>query len=215
MTTRRPTVTVIAGPNGAGKTSLQSLLRQVNLINCNVVNIDALTIDLSTIPEDPLRYTQQLAKRTDKKFKELCEYAIQQRNDFAFECNLREEQVKYLRLFDKAGYEINLIYFWLNDIQISYNRVKSRVLKGGHFVGKESIEINFNEGLKNLDECYDGWHNVYVLDNSKDSELLLEKAKLILVMYIMNGQVLYLSNSISQDVLSKNFPNILRAYNKK
>lgn len=35
MNTKRPIVTVVAGPNGAGKTSLQSLLRQAHLVNCN------------------------------------------------------------------------------------------------------------------------------------------------------------------------------------
>ena len=80
---KRPIVTVIAGPNGAGKTSLQSLLRQASLVNCNVLNIDALAIDLDAIPNDPLRYPIELAKRTDKKFKELCERAIRE-NRFCF-----------------------------------------------------------------------------------------------------------------------------------
>ena len=120
MNTKRPIVTVVAGPNGAGKTSLQSLLRQAHLVNCNVVNIDALAIDLDTVPTDPFRYPVEIAKRTDRKFRELCEQAIQKGMDFAFECNLREEQVKYLSLFDDANYEINLIFFWLNDIQISF-----------------------------------------------------------------------------------------------
>lgn len=91
MINYKPTVTVFAGPNGAGKTSLQSLLRHARLMICNVVNIDALTIDLDTLPEDPLRYSKELAKRTDKKFQELCVTAIQQGDDFAFECNLRRE----------------------------------------------------------------------------------------------------------------------------
>lgn len=208
---KRPIVTVIAGPNGAGKTSLQSLLRQASLVNCNVLNIDALAIDLDTIPNDPLRYPIELAKRTDKKFKQLCVKAIEERIDFAFECNLREEQVKYLSLFDEAGYEINLVYLWLDKIEISFNRVNYRVSKGGHYVGKESIIRNYNEGLKNLDKYFDNWNNVYIIDNSMDITELNEKANLPLILYIHNGKVLYVSNEISEETLESNFPTIFKA----
>ena len=211
---KRPIVTVIAGPNGAGKTSLQSLLRQASLVNCNVLNIDALAIDLDTIPNDPLRYPIELAKRTDKKFKELCERAILERIDFAFECNLREEQVKYLSLFDEAGYEINLVYLWLDKIEISFNRVNYRVSKGGHYVGKESIIRNYNEGLKNLDKYFDNWNNVYVIDNSMDITELNEKANLPLILYIHDGNILYVSNEISEETLESNFPTIFKAWKK-
>jgi predicted ABC-type ATPase len=209
---KRPIVTVIAGPNGAGKTSLQSLLRQASLVNCNVLNIDALAIDLDTIPNDPLRYPIELAKRTDKKFKELCERAILERIDFAFECNLREEQVKYLSLFDEAGYEINLVYLWLDKIEISFNRVNYRVSKGGHYVGKDSIIRNYNEGLKNLDKYFDNWNNVYVIDNSMDITELNEKANLPLILYIHEGNILYVSNEISEETLESNFPTIFNAW---
>jgi predicted ABC-type ATPase len=211
---KRPIVTVIAGPNGAGKTSLQSLLRQASLVNCNVLNIDALAIDLDTIPNDPLRYPIELAKRTDKKFKELCERAILERIDFAFECNLREEQVKYLSLFDEAGYEINLVYLWLDKIEISFNRVNYRVSKGGHYVGKESIIRNYNEGLKNLDKYFDNWNNVYVIDNSMVITELNEKANLPLILYIHDGNILYVSNEISEETLESNFPSIFNAWKK-
>lgn len=211
---KRPIVTVIAGPNGAGKTSLQSLLRQASLVNCNVLNIDALAIDLDTIPNDPLRYPIELAKRTDKKFKQLCEKAIEERIDFAFECNLREEQVKYLSLFDDAGYEINLVYLWLDKIEISFNRVNYRVSKGGHYVGKESIIRNYNEGLKNLDKYFDSWNNVYVIDNSMDITELNEKANLPLILYIHEGNILYVSNEISDETLESNFPTIFKARKK-
>lgn len=205
-----PTLTVIAGPNGAGKTSLQSLIKQTHLVDCNIVNIDALAIDLDTLPEDPLRYPQELAKRTDRKFKELCENAVSKRCDFAFECNLREEQVKYVSLFDEAGYKINLVYIWLNDIQISFDRVRKRVLNGGHIVGNASIEANFIEGLKNLDEYFDSWDNVYIIDNSEDlSNFNGEDESLPLLMYIHNSKVLYVSKNIPKEILFHNFPHIM------
>ena len=134
-----------------------------------------------------------------------------ERIDFAFECNLREEQVKYLSLFDEAGYEINLVYLWLDKIEISFNRVNYRVSKGGHYVGKDSIIRNYNEGLKNLDKYFDNWNNVYIIDNSMDITELNEKANLPLILYIHNGKVLYVSNEISKETLESNFPTIFKA----
>lgn len=132
---RKPRITVIAGPNGAGKSSFQSLLTQAHLVECSIVNLDALNINESTLPEDPLRYATELAKRTDNVFRALCEDAIRNKADFAFECNLREEQVKYVGLFEEAGYEINLVFLWLNDLSKSFERVEKRVAEGGHQVG--------------------------------------------------------------------------------
>lgn len=210
-----PTVTVIAGPNGAGKSSLQSLLRQAHLFDCSVVNIDALEIDIDTLPADPLRYAGEIAKRTDKKFRELCEEAISKKNDFAFECNLRAEQVKYLGLFEEAGYNINLVFIWLDSLELSIDRVKKRVLKGGHHVGNKSIKINYTEGLKNLDEYFTDWNNVYIINNSKDlSDKTSEEIRLPLIIYIEKGEIRYVTRNINIDILNRDFPNIMQSFIK-
>lgn len=212
---RKPKVTVIAGPNGAGKTSIQSLLKQAHLVNCNVVNIDALQIDEDSLPEDPLRYPVEIAKRTDRKFRLLCEDAISMKYDFAFECNLRADQVKYLGLFEDAGYEINLVYVWLNNVEISYRRVADRVSKGGHLVGKQSILANYKDGLANLDGYFDSWDNIHIIDNSLDfgsNEKYSDELSLII--YVHKGRAIFVSKSIENDVLLRDFPNIISSYNR-
>lgn len=212
---RKPKVTVIAGPNGAGKTSIQSLLKQAHLVNCNVVNIDALQIDEDSLPEDPLRYPVEIAKRTDRKFRLLCEDAISMKYDFAFECNLRADQVKYLGLFEDAGYEINLVYVWLNNVEISYRRVADRVSKGGHLVGKQSILANYKDGLANLDGYFDSWDNIHIIDNSLDfgsNEKYSDELSLII--YVHKGRAIFVSKSIENDVLLRDFPNIISSYDR-
>ncbi len=49
------------------------------------------------------------------------------------------------------GYDTNMIYLTLNDVDHSIDRVKQRVSTGGHFVDENSIRFNFEEGLKNLE----------------------------------------------------------------
>ena len=202
-------VTVIAGPNGAGKTSLQSLLRQAHLVECNIVNIDAITINENLLPEDPLRYQKELNKQIDRKFKELCLDAIKNNLDFAFECNLRENQIQYLSLFDEAGYKINLVYLWLYEIELSFERVKYRVSQGGHSVGKNSIESNFYDGLKNLNDSFQDWDNLFIIDNSKDiNKTNIEN--LPLVFYIEKGNIKYYNPNIDFNLIRESFPEIAK-----
>ena len=206
-------VTVIAGPNGAGKTSLQSLLRQAHLVKCNIVNIDAITIDESVLPNDPLRYQKELNRQIDKKFKDLCLDAINNNLDFAFECNLRENQIKYLALFDKAGYKINLVYLWLDNIELSFERVKTRVAQGGHNVGKNSIKSNYYEGLNILNESFQDWDKLYIIDNSKD--IFKNNIEYLpLILYIERGLIKYLNPNIDITLLENRLPKIICAIKK-
>lgn len=135
--------------------------------------------------------------------------------DFAFECNLRADQVKYLGLFEDAGYEINLVYVWLNNVEISYRRVADRVSKGGHLVGKQSILANYKDGLANLDGYFDSWDNIHIIDNSLDfgsNEKYSDELSLII--YVHKGRAIFVSKSIENDVLLRDFPNIISSYNR-
>ena len=206
-------ITVLAGPNGAGKSSIINLLQTTGLINCHVVNIDALKINANYLPNDPLRFQTELNKTIDRKFKELCEDAIANEHNFSFECNLRTEQVKYLSLFESANYEINLIFVWLDNIQLSFDRVEKRVKEGGHFIGKESIEENFNTSLKNLDNYLDSWNSITIIDNSKDIDVSNKKDfGLPLLAYIEKGKTLYISQNRDLQELKKNIPHIVQSY---
>jgi predicted ABC-type ATPase len=198
----RPTLTVLAGPNGAGKSYFSDYFVQTNLISTQPVNIDALEaqIDKSRIPNDPLRYGIEVIKAIDKVFQSLCQNAILNNNDFSFECNLRKDQLSSVNLFEQAGYQINIIYIWLDNIAISEERVNLRVSEGGHPVGLESIKRNFKEGLQNLDlsVAENHWNHVYIIDNSKD--IKHKGNPLSLLIEIDNKKVI----QISSEFLSKN-----------
>lgn len=122
------------------------------------------------LPSDPMRYEGCLKKEVNKFFKELCIEAIQSRKDFSYECNLRKDQLSIVKLFEDNGYQINLIFILLGNIELSKQRVHIRINEGGHVVGEKSIIGNYWEGLKNLDESVSNghWSHVYLVDNSKD-----------------------------------------------
>ena len=52
------------------------------------------------------------------------------------------------------GYEIRLVYFWLNSIDLAIERVGIRVSEGGHNIDNEVIKRRYVRGIRNLFEIY-------------------------------------------------------------
>jgi predicted ABC-type ATPase len=182
------TLTLLAGPNGAGKSFYTSFFVDNGYISVTPINIDALEeyVDDEKLPYDTMRYGVKLKREIDRVFNKLCDIAIEKNEDFCFECNLRDDQLGCVNKFHHAGYNINLIYIWLDSIELSKERVSIRVNEGGQPVGIESIKENFIEGASNLDLSLSNgdWSRAYVIDNSRNASengntlmLLLEAEK--------------------------------------
>ena len=67
----------------------------------------------------------------------------------------------------QKGYRITLLFFWLNSVELAFNRVEERAKKGGHNIPKDIIERRYLAGLKYLNILYfnefDYWK---IYDNS-------------------------------------------------
>ncbi len=93
---------------------------------------------------------------------------IKSNADFAFETTLTTLSYQQTILAAKRkGYNITLLFFWLNDVNLAIERVKTRVAEGGHSIPEETITRRYNKGVQNLltifvDLC-DYW---LVIDNS-------------------------------------------------
>ena len=75
--------------------------------------------------------------------------------DFAFETTLAARTfAPFLRKCQKNGYQINLIYFWLDSPSLAIERVARRVETGGHNIPVEVIRRRYDRGRKNLIELY-------------------------------------------------------------
>jgi len=77
----------------------------------------------------------------------------------------------------KSGYTITLLFFWLQSVELAKERVKTRVLEGGHNIEPNVIERRYARGIKNLFEIYlpivDG---AFIFDNSTGKhEILAQK----------------------------------------
>lgn len=164
-------LTILAGPNGAGKTRNTDQLLSLQLLPSLPVDLDLLVAQaIDDLPHSFYNADARLAKSVDKLFYSYCIEAIKSGSDFCYECNFRKDQLKYVGLFDEAGYEINVIYFILNSIEQSVERVNFRVTQeGGRSVDYNSIQINFTQGLTNLDNHFQDFNRVIVVDSSQDN----------------------------------------------
>ncbi len=137
---------IIAGPNGAGKSSLARITLLPNFLKSNeFVNADEIAKVLS--PQDPEKSAIEAGRLMLKRI----DFLLSENMSFAFETTLSARI--FLKLITKAqsfDYQINLIFLKLSDPQLAYQRVLTRVSKGGHNIEQPVIYRRFGRGLANL-----------------------------------------------------------------
>ena len=169
-----PILYIIAGPNGAGKTTTAQKFLPKNLKVVEFVNADNIAKGLS--PFNPEGVAFEAGRIMLRRIKELAEHKV----DFAFETTLSTlSYVKFIKDCKKKGYEIVLIFVWLNHPKLAKERVEQRVKQGGHNIEDDIIETRYYKGLKNLKEKFvslcDEW---MICDNSEnDLKLIAQYAK--------------------------------------
>ena len=167
-----PNLYIIAGCNGAGKTTA-SFTVLPEMLECEIfINADEIARGLS-----PLKPENSSIEAGRLMLKKVNSY-VDQKIDFAFETTLSSKTFRNtIFKAKKLGFEITLVYFWLNSVELAFNRVETRVAEGGHFVEKRVVARRYYAGIKNLFEIYlpicDYW---MIFDNSQKmtSELIAE-----------------------------------------
>ena len=168
-----PNLYVIAGCNGAGKTTA-SFTVLPEMLNCHeFVNTDEIAKGIS--PFQPGNVLFGAGKIMLERIKDL----IRKKSDFAFETTLAAKSfVKTIIKAREAGYFTTLVFFWLNQPELAIERVRTRVLQGGHDVGTETIIRRYHAGLKNFFYLYtpicDYW---LFVDNSSNPFRLIAEGK--------------------------------------
>jgi predicted ABC-type ATPase len=161
-----PTLYIIAGPNGAGKTTAAKvLLPDVFQVN-TFINADVIAANLNpTFPEfAAMEAGRQMLLEIEK--------CLTQKATFVIETTLATKSyVKLVKKAQQMGYEVVLIYFWLESPNHAVERVERRVRQGGHNIPIEVVIRRYWGGLKNLIQLFiplvDKW---IIFDNSDYTE---------------------------------------------
>ena len=163
---------IIAGCNGAGKTTASFTILP-EILDCKeFVNADEIAKGLS--PFQPEKVSIEAGRIMLKRINEL----LSENEIFAFETTLSTKSYKNkITEAKEKGYRVTLLFFWLQSIELANERVKTRVLEGGHNIAFEIVERRYKKGIKNLFDIYlpivDG---ALIFDNSEGKhELLADK----------------------------------------
>lgn len=160
---------IIAGCNGAGKTTASFTILP-EILNCKeFVNADEIAKGLS--PFQPEKVSFEAGRIMLNRIQEL----LDNNTSFAFETTLSTRSYKNKVLAAKQkGYNVTLLFFWLQTIELAKERVLIRVKEGGHNIEPEVIERRYLKGIHNLFEIYlpivDG---ALIFDNSTGKHELL------------------------------------------
>jgi predicted ABC-type ATPase len=167
------TLFIIAGCNGAGKTTASYTVLPELLNVKEFVNADEIAKGLS--PFQPEKVSIEAGKIMLKRIDGL----IAQNQDFAFETTLASRSfVSLCSAAKKKGYSICLTFLWLDSKELAIERVKQRVLEGGHNIPTETIVRRYGAGLRNFFTLYKNIVDFWLfIDNSKTEQELIAEGK--------------------------------------
>jgi predicted ABC-type ATPase len=173
---------IIAGCNGAGKTTVSFTILP-EILNCKeFVNADEIAKGLS--PFQPEKVAFEAGRIMLHRLNEL----LENNENFAFETTLATKSYKSRVIkAQKKNYTVTLLFFWLRNVDMAIERVKTRVLEGGHNIETNVIERRYKNGIKNLFEIYLSIvDEVMIFDNSDGKPELIAEKNLDNEIYIIN-----------------------------
>jgi predicted ABC-type ATPase len=159
-----PQVIIIAGPNGAGKTTFARNYLTGPREHFAFVNADEIA---RATPPRAVRGASadiQAARIMLERINSL----VRARADFAFETTLATlSYSRKITAWRRSGFVATLIYLRLPSVEKSFERVRRRVLAGGHGIPEDAIRRRFGKSSAYFENLYksivDRW---YIFDST-------------------------------------------------
>lgn len=190
-----PNLYIIAGCNGAGKTTASYTVLP-EMLNCKeFVNADSIAAGLS--PFNP----ESVSFEAGRIMLERIYTLLNEGADFALETTLSTRS--YVSVIAKAksqGYNVSLVFFWLNSPELAIQRVAERVKNGGHNIPIEVIRRRYKRGISNLFQLFmpvcDYW---LLIDNSDNDMIIVADGELHVTKEIKNNELWEIINQYYAD----------------
>jgi predicted ABC-type ATPase len=159
MTVATPILTVIAGSNGSGKSTFTRYTQETLGVPVIDPDLEARIIR----PDSP----ETAAIAGGKQALLRARTYLANNESFAVETTLSGNT--YLKMMTQAkqkGWQVNLIYVGVNDVQINIKRVAQRVAQGGHNVPEPDVRRRYTRSLANLATAIQKTDHTIIYDNS-------------------------------------------------
>ncbi|MCP4147044.1 MAG: AAA family ATPase [bacterium] len=184
-------VIIIAGANGSGKTTFAKYYSEKYPFD--FINADEIAKEISP---DNLEHAKVEA---GKRFFRTVDLLIKSGKSFLIESTLSGKYMtRLIPRLKSNGYSVKIIYIFLESPVVCIERIKERVLKGGHFVPTDDVIRRFTRSKRNFWNLYkqmsDEWIVIY---NSE--EKFLEVAIGTKEDYIINSEEL-LKKFLEEDI---------------
>lgn len=173
----RPQLWIIAGPNGSGKSSAYGMLAMDSPKDSVwIINPDLLA---RRIAEHEKLSLNDANLQAVIRIENWLYASIEAYQTIGVETVLSSDKYRNLVQFAKVrGFEINLIYVYLDEVELNIQRVRARFAKGGHDVPEDKIR---ERRLKSFDQFawfFQAADNATVFDNSgAEPRLVISKEK--------------------------------------
>ena len=150
---------IFAGVNGAGKSTLYQTNSQ--LFDIPRINVDEIVRDFGN-----WKNTQDIMTAGKIAVKRLKNY-INEGISFNQETTLCGKSIlRNIQLAKATGYYIELYYVGVDSVETAKERVRQRVLAGGHGIPEQDIEKRYQESLQNLKKVLPLCDLVVLYDNT-------------------------------------------------
>ena len=163
----KPSYTVLAGPNGAGKSTFYETFSLLGFRTGKFVNPDVIATGLRQEGNVSEKLIDYHAGRETLRTVADC---VKNQVDFMRETTLSGHEIlRSMERAQAAGYEVNLVYIGLDEVELSVNRVATRVACGGHDIPAEAIRRRYEKSIRNAGRACRLADNVIFYDNSSDN----------------------------------------------
>ena len=171
---------IIAGANGSGKTTFAKSFSQIH--GLYFINADEIAKEL-----DPEHITKHQVKAGRIFFQEL-KSRLLLNHSFVIETTLSGKYlVKYIKQAQQNGFEVEMIYLFLERPESNISRVAIRVIGGGHHVPKNDIIRRFYRSKEMFFSIYmelvDYWEVYYnsneIFEKIADMDAIYDHEKMI------------------------------------
>jgi predicted ABC-type ATPase len=171
-----PDLIIIAGPNGAGKTTFAREYLSADEMRFVFVNADEIAriaaIESGIESASDIRAGRIMLARIDE--------LVDANLDLVIETTLASlTYARKIPIWQERGYNVSLVYLWLNSTAESLTRVRRRVEAGGHSIPTEAIVRRYGKSISYFETIYkpivDAWYvwesreGRFVLVNSSET----------------------------------------------
>jgi predicted ABC-type ATPase len=143
----RPQLLIVGGPNGSGKTTVAKQFANANAVP--YIGADEIAANLAPSAPESARID------AGRQFFRIIENVITTRQSCVIESTLSGRSFRNtIQLAAQFGFEILIVFLFVDSVDVCFARVAERVRKGGHDVPEVDIRRRYHRSIRNFWTIY-------------------------------------------------------------